>query len=93
VRDYELTLIFRPDVGDEGVQRDTERVEGWIGAGGGEVANVAVAGRKRLAYQINHTRDGIYVVMQIKARPEILGEVERNLKLSQDILRYMLLRR
>jgi small subunit ribosomal protein S6 len=88
VRDYDLALILKPDLGDEGINAVSERVGGWIAAGGGEVVNVTNAGRKRLAYPIKHSRDGAYVVLQIRSRPQGLGEVERNLKLADDVLRH-----
>jgi len=88
VRDYDLTLILKPDLGDEGVPACTERVGGWITGSGGQVVSVMPAGRRRLAYPIKHSRDGSYVVMQVRTRPDSLGEVERSLKLSEDVLRY-----
>jgi small subunit ribosomal protein S6 len=93
VRDYELTLIFRPDLGDEAAAGATDRVGGWITASGGEIGNIANAGRKRLAFPIKHSRDGTYVVMQVRTRPQALDEIERNLKLANDVLRYIFLRR
>jgi small subunit ribosomal protein S6 len=93
VRDSELTLIFKPDLADDASSGATERVGGWITASGGEVASIANAGRKRLAYPIKHSRDGTYVVMQVRTRPEALGEVERSLKLSDDVLRYTFFRK
>ncbi len=93
MRDYELTLILKPDLGDEGVTATAERVGEWITTSGGQVVNVTNAGRKRLAYPIEHFRDGSYVVLEVQARPDSLGEVERNLKLSEDVLRYMVIRR
>jgi small subunit ribosomal protein S6 len=92
VRDYELTLILKPDLGEEGVANTSERIKGWITGNGGEVLSVTNAGRKRLAYPIKHMRDASYVVMQVRARPEVLPGVERNLKLSEDVLRHMFLR-
>lgn len=93
MRDYELTLILKPTLTEEALAGTTERIEGWITANGGEMVNVLPAGRKRLAYPIERLRDGSYVVMQLRARPEALPEVERNLKLSGDVLRHMILRR
>src|SRR3954453_23018450 len=58
VRDYELTLILRPELGEDGITATTDKVGGWIAASGGEVCNVVNAGRKRLAYQVKHSRDG-----------------------------------
>jgi small subunit ribosomal protein S6 len=93
VRDYDLTLILKPDLAEEGVTAASEKVGSWFAAVGGEVVSTTSAGRKRLAYPIDHLRDGTYVVFQIKTRPDSLGEVERNLKLSDDVLRYMILRK
>ncbi len=88
MRDYDLTLILKPDLGEDGVTATSDRVGGWITAGGGQVVSVTPAGRKRLAYPIKHSRDGSYVVMQVRTRPDSLPEVERNLKLSEDVLRH-----
>lgn len=93
MRDYELTLILKPSLSEESISTATEKVEGWITSSGGEIVNVTPVGRKRLAYPIDNQREGNYAVLQIRARPEALGEVERNLKLSEDVLRYMVLRR
>jgi small subunit ribosomal protein S6 len=93
VREYELTLILKPTLVDEALSSATERVQGWIASGGGETINVTPVGRKRLAYPVDHQRDGVYVLMQFRARPETIPEVERNLRLSEDVLRYMFIRR
>jgi small subunit ribosomal protein S6 len=93
VRDYDLTVILKPDLAEDGVTAAAEKVGSWFSASGGEVVSITSAGRKRLAYPIDHLRDGTYVVLQVKTRPDSLGEVERNLKLSEDVLRYMILRK
>lgn len=93
MRDYELTLILKPILNEEGLANATQKVQGWITSSGGEMVNMIPVGRKRLAYPVKSQRDGAYVLMQVRARPDMLPEVERNLKLSEDILRYMLLRR
>lgn len=93
VRDYDLTVILKPDLAEEGITAAADKVGSWVAATGGEIVNFTSAGRKRLAYPIDHLRDGIYVVFQVRTRPDSLGEVERNLKLSEDVLRYMILRK
>ena len=93
MRDYELTLILKPDLNEDGLTGATDRVGGWVTANGGEVVSVSNVGRKRLAYQVKHFRDGSYVVMQIRTRPDSLCEVERSLKLYDDVLRHMFIRR
>jgi len=58
----------------------------------GEVASVDVWGRRNLAYPINNHREGIYVLFQAKMSPSALTELERNLKLSEEIIRYLLVK-
>ena len=92
MRDYELVYIIKPTVESEAVGGLNERIQGWIGAGGGEVQKVNPWGRRRLAYPIEHFRDGTYVQVNFRSVPQALRELERNLKLAEDVLRYMLIR-
>jgi small subunit ribosomal protein S6 len=92
LRDYELVVIIDPEVPEENITTVTDRIGGWITAGGGEVTNVNVWGRRRLAYTINENREGTYVATQFKFSPKATLELERSLKLSEDILRYLLIR-
>ncbi len=92
MREYELTLILRPTLSDESARGTTEKVEGWITSSGGEILSVTPVGRKRLAYPIDHQREGTYTVMQFRTRPDAVADIERNLKLSEDVLRYMVVR-
>ena len=93
MREYELTLILKPTLNEEGVNATSQKVEGWITSGGGELMSATPVGRKRLAYSLGHQRDGTYVLLQFRARPESLSEMERNLRLSEDVLRHMVVRR
>ena len=92
LRDYELVYIIRPTAGEEDVNALTERVQTWIGADGGEIQRVNPWGRRRLAYPIERFRDGTYVEVDFRANPQGLGTLERNLKLSEDVIRYLLVR-
>jgi len=92
LRDYELIYIIRPTVADDDLTGLNERVQGWIGAEGGEIQKFAPWGRRRLAYPIDNVRDGTYVQVNFRAQPKSLRELERSIKLSEDILRYMLIR-
>ena len=93
MHDYDLTVILKPDLAEDAVTETSEKVGGWFSAAGGQVVSTTSAGRKRLAYPIDQQRDGTFVVFEVKTRPDSLGEVERNLKLSEDVLRYMILRK
>lgn len=92
MRDYELVYIIRPTVDEEGVTNVVESVSGLVKAGDGEVTSVDVWGRRTLAYPINNHREGVYVLSRVKMPPSALTELERNLKLSEEIIRYLLVR-
>lgn len=92
MRDYELVFIIGPEVIEENIITVTDRVSGWITSGAGEVTNVNVWGRRRLAYPIRDNREGTYATLQFKMAPQATGELERSIKLAEDILRYLLVR-
>lgn len=92
LRDYELVVIISPEVTEENIGGVNDRIGQWITGGGGEVGNVNVWGRRRLAYPIRDFREGTYVVSQFRMEPQATGELERSLKLSEDVLRYLLVR-
>ncbi len=92
MRNYELVLVINPQIADENVGAVTERVGQWIAASGGELVNTNPWGRRRLAYPIKDQREGTYVTPQFRMEPRATGELERSLKLSEDVLRYSLVR-
>jgi len=92
MRDYELAFIIQPTVDEEGVTGVVEKVTQYVQTVNGEVASVDVWGRRNLAYPINNHREGIYVLVQAKLPPASLLELERNLKLSEEIIRYLLVK-
>ena len=90
--DYEVALIIRPEVEDEGQEAIIERLSQILVADGGQVANVEKWGRRRLAYPINKVDEGFYYFIQGQFSASVLPELERNVKLSESILRHMVLR-
>ena len=92
MRDYELVTILRPDIVDENLGAATDRLGQWVTAQGGEVTKVDVWGRRRMAYPIRDFRDGNYVLTLFKLEARGTNELERSLKLSEDVLRYLLVR-
>jgi|YNPBryBLVA2012_1023415.scaffolds.fasta_scaffold25640_3 small subunit ribosomal protein S6 len=92
MRAYELTFIVRPDVSEDDLTATIEQVRGWITTQDNTVGRVDRWGRRRLAYPINNQREGHYVMMEASLAPETIAELERNLKLSDVILRYLLIR-
>lgn len=92
MRNYELTYIIHPDTKPEEIPGLMEQVASWIGAEGGSVQKVSDWGRRRLAYPINNQREGHYIHLEAEMAPPTIGEVERNLKLNESILRHLLVR-
>ncbi|MBB6674385.1 30S ribosomal protein S6 [Cohnella nanjingensis] len=91
MRNYELMYIIRPDVEQETVQAVVEKFQGII-ANGGEIVKHEVQGKKRLAYEINKHRDGTYVLVHFKATPDVVTELERVLKITDEVIRHMVVR-
>ncbi len=94
-RDYEMMMIVTPTVAEEGLPAVVERVSGYITSQGGTVSSTIHEnpwGRRRLAYQINDHRDAFYVLYRFIARGESVTEIEREIKLDESIIRYLVVR-
>ena len=92
MRDYELVVILNPEVAEEDVPSAIEKVSQFITQKGGAVADVNHWGRRRLAYPIEHFMEGNYVITQFKLEPNLTSELEAELRLSDQILRHLLIR-
>ena len=92
LRDYELVYILRPTSTEEVISGLAERLQTWVGASGGEIQKVTSWGRRRLAYPIADVRDGIYTLVNFRTAPTAIKELERNIKLAEDIIRHMIVR-
>lgn len=93
MRAYELMVIIDGDADEESPGRLCSRIEQLVNQQGGEVSNVDHWGRRRFAYQINHKWEGVYVVLELLAPGgDSLQELERSLVLSDEVVRYKLLR-
>ncbi len=92
MRNYEFTFIIHSDVEDEGITGITEKVSQFITEGGGQVTNADHWGRRRLAYPIQKQNEGYYVLTQVQLDPESIVELERKLNLTEEVIRYLLVR-
>jgi small subunit ribosomal protein S6 len=88
-KDYELGVIFNPEVNEEQTRPVFDRIEQIVANHSGQITRVNQWGRRRLAYPINHHRDGLYVFIDMVLTPETVSEIERTLKVSEIVLRYM----
>jgi small subunit ribosomal protein S6 len=85
-------IIFDADVEDSGVQDALKRVGQQVEAGGGSIAKTDLWGRRRFAYEINHKFEGIYVVIELVTEAPNLEDVERSLRLADEVVRHKLMR-
>ena len=86
---YEIVFIVRPDVATDTVEKLTTRFSDLVGKQGGKVVNTENWGLRTLAYRINKHRKGYYVMLAVNMPGEAVTEVERQLNLSEDIIRFL----
>jgi small subunit ribosomal protein S6 len=92
MRDYELTLVVRPDVEDTGLNALLEKVKGLIVTAGGQGTQVEPWGRRHLAFPIKKLTEAQYFLIRMQLPPQGLRELERNLRLTEEVLRFLLVR-
>lgn len=92
MNDYEITYILRPNLEDAEVEERSNAVAEIVRGQGGDVVAIERLGKKRLAYEIGDAREGSYVAMQFKASPAAAKELQRQLRLQEDVLRELLVR-
>ncbi len=92
MRNYELGFVIHPEVEKSDVTQTVDKIGQYVSAGGGEVTSVDVWGRRVLAYPIRKQTEGTYVFLHAQLDPQAIQDLERNLKLDEGILRYLLLR-
>ncbi len=88
-RDYELGVIFNPEVSEEETRSVLDRIEQIVTTHDGQIVRVNQWGRRRLAYPIERHRDGLYMFIDMILTPETVSDLERMLKVSEIVLRYM----
>ena len=84
---YETTFILEPGLDENRVNEEIERISQWIKDLGGEVLEVQRWGKRRLSYEINRKRDGIYTLMLYQGPPATVREIERRLRLNESVMR------
>jgi small subunit ribosomal protein S6 len=90
--DYETLTVLHPDLGEAGSKDMAGRLRGILEAGRAEIKKVDEWGIRELAYSIRKQRRGIYVLLEYKAEPQAVAELERQLKLNDQVLRFITVR-
>ncbi|MHB8157805.1 MAG: 30S ribosomal protein S6 [Desulfocucumaceae bacterium] len=90
MRDYEIMYIIKPDLEEEKVQAVVDKFNTLITDNQGEIVTADKWGKRRLAYEIKDYREGIYILVNFKGEPGTVKELDRLMKISDDILRFMI---
>jgi len=91
-RTYEIMFIVRPDVEEAELDKLIEGFSGNVTSGGGEVKSVEKMGRRRLAYTVRKFNDGFYVLMNVAAQGSLITEIERRLRVSEQVIKFITVR-
>ena len=91
-RTYEVIFIVDPDAADDEVMQLSEGIQKIITGQGGSITKTEMMGKRQLAYEINHKKNGTYVLLEVEGSGAEIAEVERRMRVNDQILRYMTMR-
>ena len=87
MRDYEVLYIVRADLDDDKVQ------DALIERSGGAVERTNLWGKRKLAYEVKHQKEGSYVLQDFQLEPDRVPELEAGLKITEEVLRHLIVRK
>lgn len=92
MRQYELVTVLAPNLEELAVAATLEKLSGWISSQGGTITAQEKWGIKKLAYPIKRFTEGQFVLTRFQGEPQLSRELESNLKFSEEVLRYLLVK-
>jgi len=92
LQDYEMVLIVKPDLESSALEAITGNISRMITEKGGTVSQMEPWGKRKLAYPIKHYLEGNYMLFKFKAEPAFNKTLETNLRITEEIIRYLLIR-
>jgi len=91
-RIYEVLFIADPNLGEPEVDALAATIQGYAEKEGAKTQKVEKWGKKRLAYDIKKHREGYYVLLVVEAKPEIVKEVERRIRVTDGVVKFITVR-
>ena len=91
-RNYEMMYILRPDLTEDKVSATAKKYEEFLTERGATDLQIQIRGRRRMAYEIQRFQDGIYIQMNYKADGTQVKPLERDMRLSEEVIRYLTLK-
>jgi small subunit ribosomal protein S6 len=89
MRKYELVVIIHPDLDDEAINSAMDRIKDWITKAGGSIESVDSWGKRHMAYEIQKQNEGVYFLLNTVMPPEFIADLERDLKILEPVMRYL----
>ena len=89
---YESVVIINPNVEENSLKELIERFKTLINTDG-NVEQVNELGKKKLAYEIKKNKEGYYVVYDFEARPSLIAELERNYRITDEVLKFIVVKK
>lgn len=90
---YELVLVLSPDLDDNGVNEQLEKVKQTISQHGGEITAQETWGRRQLNYEIKRFNQGIYVISVLTGNNQLVASLERQLRINELVLRHLIVKK
>jgi small subunit ribosomal protein S6 len=90
MRKYEVTYIAHPDLDADAFKALNSQVEGWIKDAGGNIEKADIWGKRKMAYPIKKQSEGQYVLLHTEMEPATCAELERQFRLQESVLRFLM---
>lgn len=92
MKDYECAVVFAPSLGGDVLESATKKYADIITSQGGTVTEIDNWGKRSLAYEINFHREGFYCFYRFKSGADIVNELNRQLRIDENVIRHMIVR-
>lgn len=89
---YESVIIINPSLEEEGIKGLIQRFTDLINTDG-KVESVEEMGKRRLAYEVKKNKEGYYVLFNFEAKPELIAELERNYRITDEVIKFIVVRK
>ena len=93
MRDYELTILIKPELSEKDIDKEIKSLTSILEKAGAKILRKVDAAKKNLAYEVARFREAYYAYMELSLKPEDVSGVEQKLKLQDNIVRYLLVKK
>ena len=88
---YESVIIVNPNLDEAGVKALEDKFTGLINENG-KVESIDKMGKRKLAYEIKKQKEGLYIVFKFEAKPELISELERNYRITDEVMKFIVIK-